>query len=168
MNRDKIDEAIGTEFVNIITENGLQKVLLTQAVEQARETDENVVCLNDNCEIPVVKIISYKKYIYDKQKKDKDNQRKQRLSAQDIKQVQFSPDIAEHDMEIKANSIDKMLQHGDKVILNLKYRGRMMTRISTGKEFIKTIASHIHVSYKCTSEPKINGNTVSMTIIADK
>jgi translation initiation factor IF-3 len=94
---------IKSNVVNVVLEEGkgLKQMSLEEAMALAEETGEDVVCLNDNTEIPVVKIMDYGKFQYEKAKKAKDNKKKARLAAQDTKDVVISDSIAEHDLKMK-------------------------------------------------------------------
>ena len=82
-----INNEIKSNMVNVVAEDGkgLQLMKLSEAIELAEKTGEDVVCLNDKAEIPVVKIMDYGKFQYEKAKKVKDNKKKARLNAQGTK-----------------------------------------------------------------------------------
>ena len=135
-----INNEIKSNTVNVVTEtdgkNGLKLMKLSEAIKLAEKTGEDVVCLNDKAEIPVVKIMDYKKFQYEKAKKAKDNKKKAKSKMQDIKDIIISDSIAEHDLEIKAKSVDRILKSGDKVRLTIKYKGRSIRLIGQGPEKI--------------------------------
>lgn len=161
-----INNEIKAHFVNVVnTETkGLTKMTLADAIKLAEETDEDVVLLNDKADIPVVKICDYKKMVYEKQKKEKENKKKARLNAQTIKEIQISDAIAAHDMEVKAKNIDRILTDGDKVKIVIKYKGRSMRFISNGASKIQSLANMVTVKYNIDKTPSIEGNSVSMII----
>lgn len=167
-----INNEIKSNTVNVVTETegkkGLKLMKLSEAIKLAEKTGEDVVCLNDKAEIPVVKIMDYKKFQYEKAKKAKDNKKKAKSKMQDIKDIIISDSIAEHDLEIKAKSVDRILKSGDKVRLTIKYKGRSIRLIGQGPERLGTLVSKVTSDYKIDKAPKIEGNRVTMLISPKK
>lgn len=165
-----INNEIKSNMVNVVAEDGkgLQLMKLSEAIELAEKTGEDAVCLNDKAEIPVVKIMDYGKFQYEKAKKVKDNKKKARLNAQGTKEIVISDSIAEHDLIIKANNIDRLLKEGNKVRLTIRYKGRSVRLINQGPEKLQALVSHLKYSYRIESTPKIEGNRVSMCVVPDK
>lgn len=165
-----INNEIKSKMVNLVAEDckGLRLMKLSDAIALAEETGEDVVCINDKSEIPVVKIMDYGKFQYEKAKKAKDNKKKARLNAQGTKEINISDSIAEHDLIIKANSVDRLLKEGNKVKLTIKYKGRSIRMIEQGPSKLQALAGHLKHPYKIESTPKIEGNKVVMCVIPDK
>lgn len=160
-----INNEIKSEYVNVAGINGLTKMTLDEAINLAEESGEDVVIVNKSTEIPVVKIMEYSKYLYDKKKKkDKENKKKSRLSAQDTKEIRISESIEENDIIVKAKNIDRILTDGDKVKLSIRYKGRLIRQIQDGPDKLRYLASKVKVKFKADKEPLIEGNTVTMII----
>ena len=162
--KEMINNEIKSEYVNVAGINGLTKMTLDEAINIAEESGEDVVIVNKSTEIPVVKIIEYSKYLYDKKKKDKENKKKSRLSAQDTKEIRISESIEEHDIIVKAKNIDRIIANGDKVKLSIRYKGRLIRQIQDGPDKLRYLASKVKVKFKIDKEPLIEGNTVTMII----
>ena len=165
-----VNNEIKSKMVNVVAEDGkgLRLMKLSEAIELAEQTGEDVVCLNDKSDIPVVKIMDYGKFQYEKSKKAKDNKKKSRLNAQGTKEIIISDSIAEHDLIIKANNIDRLLKDGNKVRLTIRYKGRSIRLIEQGPSKLQTLASHLKHPYRIDSTPKIEGNKVVMCVVPDK
>ena len=58
-----INNEIKSDVVNVVGDTGLTEMTLDEAIKLAEETGEDVVMVNGNKEIPVVKIMDYKKYL---------------------------------------------------------------------------------------------------------
>ena len=142
----------------------LTKMLLQDAIRLAEETGEDVVMVNDREQPPIVKIADYNKLLYEKQKKDKENKKKQRANAQNLKEIQISDSIADHDLKIKAKNADRILNEGNKVSLVIRYKGRSIRFISEGPEKLQKLVDLITVNNKVEKPAKIEGNRVSMVI----
>ena len=68
-NLDEISEAVGKSI-----ESGIYNT--RQAIDWAQEMDLDLVEISPKADPPVCKIIDYKKFVYDKKKKDKEKQSK--------------------------------------------------------------------------------------------
>lgn len=163
-----INHEIQSDYVNVVGEEGLTKMTLDEAIRLADETGEDVVMVNNSRDIPVVKIMEYSKYLYDKKKKEKDNRKKSRMSSQDTKEIRISDSIAENDIMVKAKNVDRILKDGDKVKITIRYKGRLIRQINEGPEKIKYLVSKVTEEFKVDKEPKIEGNIVSMIIAPSK
>ena len=135
-----------------------------EAIKLAEEQGLDLICINEKGDIPVVKIGDYKKFLYDKHKKEKDNKKKARLNSQEIKEIQISDVIAEHDLLIKAKNADRIIKEGNKVRLVIRYRGRAVKMIKQGPEKLLQLADIMQSNFKIDAEPKIEGNRVTMLV----
>lgn len=161
-----INNEIKSEVVNVIQENGkgLLKMNLSDAIKVAEEQGYDVICVNTNNDIPVVKIADYGKFQYEKSKKEKEHKKKARLNAQQLKEIVISDSIAEHDLEIKAKNADRIINEGNKVKLTIKYRGRTVKLINNGPEMLQNLVKKMTSNYNIDKTPKIEGNKVTMVI----
>jgi len=161
-----VNYEIKSEYVNVVDNenNGLTKMKLTDAIALAESTNKDVILLSNKGEIPVVKIGDYNKFIYEKQKKEKENKKKARLNSQETKEIRISDAIAQHDLEIKAKNVDKILHNGDKVMLVIRYRGRSVKFIEEGPSKLAHLEGLITTDHKIERTPKIEGNRVYMVV----
>lgn len=165
-----INREIKSSVVKVVSDEDkkLTQMSLEDAIRLAEESGYDVVCLNDKENIPIVKIMDYGKFQYEKTKRDKDNKKKARLKAQDTKEIIISDSIAEHDLIIKANNVDRLIKEGNRVRLTIKYKGRTIRMIGNGPARLQSLVSHLKSEYKIESTPKIEGNKVSMSVIPFK
>lgn len=164
-----INNEIKSKVVNVVNEGskGMTQMSLEEAIELAESQGKDVICLNSKESIPVVKIADYGKFMYEKAKKDKDNRKKARLNSQDIKEIQISDSIAQHDLEIKAKNIDRIISDGDKVRLVIKYKGRSIRLINEGPGKLQALVGLLNSKYKIDKTPQIEGNKVTMLVAPD-
>ena len=142
---------------------GVQLISRAEALQLAEKQGLDLVALNDD-EIPVVKIVDYNKFMYEKHKKEKENKKKAKLNSQELKEIRITESIADNDLKTKAKNIDRILKDGDKVKMSIRYRGRSIKNISGGTEKLKKLLSLVTFSYKIDKDIKTEGNTVSMII----
>lgn len=161
-----INNEIKADKVKLVQDTGgVIEISLKEAIEIAEKTDEDVILIGNQKDlIPVVKIGDYNKYIYNKQKREKENKKKLRQSKQELKEIQISTVIAEHDLKIKANNIDRLLKEGNKVKIVIRYLGRSKRFIQEGPCKLQNLVNLLQQKYKIDAIPKIDGNRVYMIV----
>ena len=90
---------------------------------------------------PVCKIMDYGKYVFQQKKKQNEAKKKQKVIV--VKEVQFRPRIDEHDFDFKKNNIIRFLEHGDKVKVSIRFRGREMTHMELGRAVLDRLLLEI-------------------------
>ncbi len=99
---------------------------LQEALNKADDIGLDLVEISPNTNPPVCKILDYGKYIYEKQKLDKKNKKKQHVIH--VKEIRVRPNTGDHDLLTKLSRAKKFLEAGDKVKITVMYRGREMAR----------------------------------------
>ena len=165
-----INYEIKSDVVNLVSEehSGLTKINTSDAIKIAEEAGLDLVCINSKSDIPVVKIMDYNKYMYDKAKKEKENKKKARLNSQELKEIQLSDSIALHDLKVKAANIDRLLTEGNKVKVVIRYKGRSIRLIGQGPNKLIEVTKLLKSFYKIDKEPYISGNQVIMILSKTK
>ena len=152
----------------VIGPEGNQLGVLTrnEALKQAYDADLDLLCVAPKATPPVCKILDYGKYRFEAQKKAKEAKKNQQVT--EIKPIRLSPVIDKHDFDTKVNQSTKWLQAGMKVKIDMRFRGRMMTRQEVGlkvmNEFIQTLSEISTVD----KTPKLEGNIMSCILTPKK
>ncbi len=107
-------------------------VSLNEAKEIANSMELDLVEINTKTEFPIVKICDFSKYLYELKKAAK----KQKNNTTQVKEIQLSVNIAQHDLETKAKQAINFIKHGDKVKVTLMMRGRELQRRDANKKSI--------------------------------
>lgn len=162
----KVNNEIKAKDVRVLNEEtkALTDMTLKEAIELAERTEEDVIMLSYNNGTPVVKIEEYSKYMYREQKKRKANAKKQRENNSILKEVRMLYQIEEHDLGIKANTIDRLLGEGNKVKITITYKGRAVRMIRSGIEKMKGLEGMLKAGHKVEKPVSIDGNRVTMTV----
>ena len=111
---------------------------------------------------PVCKVIDYGKYKYQAQKRANEAKKKQKNI--DVKEIKFRPNTDIHDYEVKMRSVTKFLDHGDKVKITMRFRGREMAHQELGKDLLERVAEDTAEIGKIDSIPKMEGRQMTMMI----
>ena len=101
------------------------------ALTIAEDHGYDLVCVAPKMGIPVCKILDYGKYKFDQQKRNK--LAKKHAVKSEVKEIQISAVIAEHDMETKAKKVKEFLNDGDYVRVVMRLRGREVSLINYAK-----------------------------------
>jgi len=142
-------------------------VSLEQARNIADDTGLDIVEVSPNAKPPVVKLIDYGKFKYDQQKKANEAKKKQAIIA--LKEIQFRPNIEQHDLNTKLKRAEKFLDQGDKVKLVMQFRGREMAYKDLGMgKFRKIIEQVEEFGAIVESELKFMGNRIITILSPDK
>ena len=133
-----------------------------RGIELANEEDLDLVEISPNASPPVCKIMDYGKYKYELQKKEAEARKKQKTI--DVKEIKFRPNTDIHDYEVKMRSVTKFLDHGDKVKITMRFRGREMAHQELGKDLLERVAEDTAEIGKIDSIPKMEGRQMTMMI----
>ena len=114
--------------------------------------------------LPVCKILDYSKYLYDQKKHIKMREKANRANAVSNKEVRLSSNIADYDMQIKANNASRLLKEGAKVKVNMMFKGRARQFINKGIERLELFDTMVDIEHKVMIKPTIEGNSVTMTL----
>ncbi|WLD26965.1 Translation initiation factor IF-3 [Clostridioides difficile] len=132
---------------------------------QAMATSKNLdlVQISPNANPPVCKIMDYGKFRYEQARKDKEAKKKQKTIV--VKEVRLRPGIEQNDLNTKANNAIKFLKKGDKVKVELRFRGRELGHKDIGREVMLKFLDIIKEFGEPTKAPAFEGN--NMVVIID-
>jgi len=150
--------------VRLIDEEGNQVGVVDTrtALQQARESDLDLVEVASGSEPPVCRIMDYGKYRFEQEKKKKIAKKKQHIVH--TKEMKFKLSIEEHDYQVKTKHIKEFLEDKDKVRVTLMLRGREMAHKEMASELMKRIAADLSAWGEIDGEPKMMGKIMTMTI----
>jgi len=155
----RINEQIRISPVRLIGVNGEQLgvVPTSQAMEMAREAQLDLVEVAANERPPVCKILDYGKYRYQQSRKGT----KTKVHQQKLKEIRVRPKTGEHDVETKINQARKFLEHKDKVLVNVLFRGRELQHIEEGRRIIDGILEKLADVAKIEKPPSMEGKRMT-------
>lgn len=117
----------------------------------------DLVEISPNAHPPVCKVMDYGKWKYDRDKRKKasaDN-------SQSLREVKLRPKIGEHDLEVKARQVGRLLDEGDKVKVTLRFRGREIVHQDLAANIIHRIGDEVSDSGSIVSQPMMQGRQMS-------
>jgi translation initiation factor IF-3 len=108
----------------------------------------------------VCKIVNYGKYKYEIEKKKKEAGKAQKASK--LKELKFRIGIDPHDYLIKISHAEEFLSHGDKVRMQLQFRGRQMAHQELGFQLANKIKEDLQTTGHIEFEPKMAGRNINL------
>ncbi len=141
--QDRRNEEINVPKVRVIGSDGEQiGIMLTRdAIAKAYAEELELVEISPNAEPPVCKIMDYGKFLYQKDKQQQAARKKQKQIQ--IKEMKFRPGTEDGDYQTKLRQIKLFLEEGDKVKINLRYKGREMAHQEIGMQMIERIKTDL-------------------------
>jgi len=129
--------------VRVIDENGnnLGILPINQAINLARQRSLDLVEIAPNASPPVCRIVEYSKFSYEQNKKARQARKKQHSGS--LKEIQFRPNIGEHDFQIKINRIRDFLSQNHKVRVLVNLFGRALNHRELGQELMNKIINQL-------------------------
>ncbi len=159
----RINSDIFAEIVRVIDETnspiGIMKI--QEALTLADEANKDLIEISPDAKPPVVKIIDYGKWKYNKIKSVQKNKDKKTT-----KEVRFSISISDNDLQTKIKMIEKFLKQGDIVLIKVIMRGRERVREQLGTAKMNTIIAKSKDFYKSISEVKTDKKTMQCTMFS--
>jgi translation initiation factor IF-3 len=149
--------------VRLIDENGEQLgvVSLDSALLKAQDAELDLVQVSPDSETPVCKILDYGKFKYEQEKKLQKSRKAQKNT--EIKGIRLSVKIGQHDFDTKLKKAKEFLERGDKLTLQLRFKGREMAHTELGAGVLRRFVEALG-EVKVEQEPKMLGRGMNMTI----
>lgn len=153
----KINQQIQAAELRVIDEQGasIGVLPLSEALKLAQEKGLDLIEISPNAHPPVARIMSFDKYRYQEEKKLK--KQKARQKNQELKRVRVGVKSAEHDFQIKANLVNKFLEEGHIVEIQMTMRGREKANKEWAKQKLLDFMKLIIPEYKVIMDIRMGG-----------
>ena len=157
-----INEQIRDREVRLIGEDGQLVGIMSSrdAYKMAQDAGLDLVKIAPKAQPPVCKIVDYGKYRYEQARKEKEAKKKQKTI--DVKEVRLSPNIDKNDLNTKINQARKFLEHGDKVKVTLRFRGRELAHVEQSKVILDNFAEKLAEIAVIDKPAKFEGRSMIM------
>lgn len=148
--------------IRVISPEGRQLGIMEtgQAIKLAQQFNLDLVEVAPTAQPPVCRIMDFGKYMYEESKKHHHN----KPAAGKIKEIEFTVRIEQHDFATKVRHAEEFLDHGNKVKLRLKFRGREMAHTEMGFEVMKKALADLAGMGHPDSEPKLTGKQINVML----
>jgi translation initiation factor IF-3 len=142
------------------TNEQLGVMRLDEAIRRARALGLDLVEIAPNAQPPVCRIVDFGKFRYDLAKQEKDKKH----TVSKVKEVKFRVNIDAHDYLTKIRHAEDFLDKGNKVKIQLQFRGREMAHQNLGLLVVQRVRDDLAGMAHVDMEPKLVGRAVGMTL----
>ena len=129
---------------------------IAQALALAEERGLDLVEVSPSAQPPVCRLLDYGTFRYEQQRRERDARKASKRN--EIKEVRLGVKIGGHDFDTKMRRAAEFLEHGDRVKVTVRFRGREITHPDLGRELLEratlALASHGSVERPALMEGK--------------
>ena len=148
----------------MIDEDGKQLGILSraEALRIAADQELDLVEISPDANPPVVKIVDWGKYNYQRTKQLQKNKRS--AKALEVKQMRFGLKISEHDLGVKLRKVTDFLEAGHKVKITIFYRGRELAHKELGFKLADKVIADFGETIAVDQAPQFAGKQLNFVI----
>lgn len=164
----RLNDRITSQTLRVIDADGAQLGVISkeEALNKARTLGLDLVEIAPNANPPVAKILDFEKFRYEESKKEQ--AAKKNAKDVELKELWFTPRIAEHDLQTRLRRVEEFLQNGNKVMLRVKFTGREMAHTEFGHELMRRIFDLLGEKIMVERDPKMEGRSLTAIIGPNK
>ena len=152
--------------VRVIGSSGEQLGVMSSRDAQllARKQGVDLVEIAANANPPVVKVIDWGKFQYQKVKEEAKNRKKAREKQSELKQMKIGLKISDNDLNIKVRKMRGFLDDGDRVKIMIVFKGREMAHKELGQDLLEKVLGLIGDDVVVEGKAQFNGRNLSVGI----
>ena len=159
----KINEKIRALQVRLVGDNVTVGIYpIQEALRIARQLELDLVEISPTADPPVCKAIDYKKFLYEKKRKEKEM--KSNAKQSEVKEVSFTPGKDDHDFDFKSKHAEKFLKEGNKVKAWVQFKGRAIMFKERGELILLKFAERLADCGQPESLPKLEGKKMFLML----
>jgi translation initiation factor IF-3 len=158
----RVNEQIRTSPVRVISAEGEQLgiMVLEEAMTAARTAGQDLVEVAPSEKPPVCRIMDFGKFKYQLKKR----QHKAHSRQIQMKEIRVRPKTGAHDIGVKVGRAREFLEHKDKVIVSVMFRGRELAHIEEGRRVIDEVLQQLQDVAKVEAQPNQQGKRIVCTL----
>ncbi|HNW45610.1 MAG TPA: translation initiation factor IF-3 [Elusimicrobiales bacterium] len=162
--RIKVNRNVTSPQVRLIDMHGTMLGIkpLIDAQTMAKGAGLDLVEISPDANPPVCKVMDFSKYLYEKEKQDRENRKKQKAGV--LKEIRLNPRIASHDLQTKVKHIEQFLKEHNKVRVTVVFRGRENQHRNLGEEILNAVRDHLSTVGAPEGRPQMMGNRMSIML----
>ena len=137
-----------------------------EALRTAEEGGFDLVEISPTAKPPVCRIMDYGKFLFEVSKKQAEAKKKQKQIH--IKELKFRPTTEDGDYQVKLRNLVRFLDHGDKVKITLRFRGREVAHQDLGMKILERVQKDMAELAVVEQHPKREGRQLLMVLSPKK
>ena len=148
----------------MVDQEGKQLGILSraEALQIAEEQGLDLVEISPDAKPPVVKVVDWGKYNYQRTKQLQKNKRS--TKSAEMKQMRFGLKISEHDLGVKMKKVVGFLEAGHKVKITIFYRGRELAHKDLGFKLADKVIGDFGDTIVVDQTPQFAGKQINFVI----
>lgn len=146
--------------------NNVGVVPLSEGLKRAEVAELDLVEVAPNADPPVARVMNFGKFLYEKEKKEREARKAQ--TKIEIKEIQLRPKTTDHHKGFKVENARGWLQHGMKVRVTIRFRGREITYPELALQDLREIAEDLSDVSIVEQAPKMEGRSMFMMLAPEK
>ena len=159
----RINERIRVPQIRLVGENIAVGVYPThEALKIAQGLGLDLVEISPNADPPVCRAIDYKKFLYEKKKKEKEM--KANAKQSEVKEIRFTPGTDDHDFAFKSKHAESFLKEGNKVKAYVQFKGRAIQFKERGELVLLKFAERLAEVGQPEALPKLEGKRMFLML----
>ena len=160
----RVNDQIRAREIRVISATGEQLGIMpvAQALQLAEEQDLDLVEVAPSANPPVCRMMDYGKYLYEKQKRERESRKAQKQI--EIKEVRLRPKTDEHDIQVVLTKIRKFAKEGAKIRVRIRFRGREIAHPEVARDLMKRVAEEVADVVAVEAFPSLDGRSMIMVL----
>lgn len=160
----RVNRDIRSREVRLIGADGTQMGIVPtrEALAIAEEQELDLVEVAPNADPPVCRLMDYGKYLYEKQKRERESRRSQKQI--EVKEVRLRPKTDEHDIQVVMTKIRKFAKEGAKIRVRIRFRGREIYHPEVAQQLMERVARDVADVVAVESRPMLDGRSMVMML----
>lgn len=160
--KQRINEQIRVTPIRVIGADGSQLGVIPtdEALRQAKLAELDLVEVAPTERPPVCRIMDYGKFKYQQKKR----QHKSHAHQMKIKEIRVRPKTGDADIQVKVSKAREFLEHKDKVIVTVVFRGRELAHIEEGRKVVDDVIAQLEDVAKVEAPPIHHGRRMTCTL----
>ena len=154
-------------MVRVVGENieaGIYNI--KEALKMAKNEGMDLVEISPNATPPVCRIVDYQKFLFDQKKREKE--RKAKATKIVVKEIRLGPSTDDHDFNFKLKHAMQFLKDGNKVKVEVFFRGRTIIYKEQGETQLLRFAEALLEYGKPEQMPRLEGKKMHIIIAPGK
>lgn len=166
--RALLNEEIRATPVRLVGADGKQVGIVSRdaALAQAKMAGLDLVLIAPDSNPPVVKVLDYGKHLFEL-KKARASQRKKQKQIQ-VKEMKFRPTTDTGDYLIKLRKLREFLEGGDKIKINMRFRGRELAHPELGQRMLRRLETDLSDLGTVETSTTLEGRQMTMVMGPNK
>ena len=115
-----------------------------------------------DAKVVVCKLIDYGKHIYEKKKNNSSSKTKVKRTS--VKEIKFRPSTDIGDYNIKLKKIKSFIEHGDKIKISVRFRGREILNSNLGLDILERLQNDLIDIAQIDHNPSLEGKQLLMVL----